>query len=71
MGATYSSQGYGSGSQTHQPSLATVGVGGEGEVVLQGEYNLLDVTRLICTHHLLHSPTHKLEASFKDLQELG
>ena len=56
---SHPSQCNGGCSQAHEASFAAVGVGGEGEVMLQGVDDLLDVAGVIGSDQVLHSPFWK------------
>lgn len=54
--ATNPSKSNTNGSEPHQAPLSTVGVGGEGEVVLEINDDVLDMAELVLGHQVLYRP---------------
>ena len=49
----------GNGGEPHQPALSAVGIGGEGEVVLEVNDDVFDLAELVLGHQILHRPARR------------
>lgn len=55
------SEANGDGGEPYQPALSAVGTGGEGEVVLEVNDDILDLAELVLGHQILHRPARRKE----------